>query len=53
MNLKDIDQSFNHIQLSLNVVSLYPSLEDEIIWMDEKFVVAFQACVHASRVTAG
>ncbi|MDF3675422.1 hypothetical protein, partial [Enterobacter hormaechei] len=28
----DIDQSFYHIQLSLNAVSLHPSFEDEIIW---------------------
>lgn len=32
VNLKDIDQSLNHIQLSLNAVSVYPSIEDEIIW---------------------
>ena len=35
VNLKDISQSFNHIQLSLNAVSLYPTLEDEIIWHAE------------------
>lgn len=32
MNFSDIDQGFNNIQLSLNVVSLYLSLEDMIIW---------------------
>ena len=32
VNLIDIDKTFNYIQLSLNVVSLYPHLEDEIIW---------------------
>ena len=32
VNLTDIDQSFSYNQVSLNAISLYPHLEDEIIW---------------------
>jgi ribonuclease HI len=35
VNLKDLDLNFNQIQLSLNVVSIYPSVEDVLIWHAE------------------
>ena len=32
VNLSNVDHGFSNIQLSLNVVSLYPHLEDQVIW---------------------